>query len=308
MSKTTIAKFTAFVIWAAFAGGCDVASSGMPAQDSPYQPPKVVGTIKTKEIRESSGLAASRCSPGVLWTHNDSGDDAFIFAINLKGEVLGTWKVQNAENDDWEDMATYKDSAGKCWLYIGEIGDNKLQKAERTVYRVPEPSVTASTGSTKKDPLAAPGTEAMNFIYPDGSHNAETLMVHPKTGDIYVLTKMVTGPAEIYRIKPAFGSGQAQKAEHLGSISVPAIPNGLLTGGDISPDGRRVILCDYGQAFELALPDGVEQFDAVWKVTPVGVELGKRKNGETVCYSPDGMTLYATSERKDSPVIEVRRK
>ena len=308
MSKTTIAKFSAFVIWSIFVAGCDIASSSAPSQDSPYAPPRVVGTITSKDIRESSGLAASRCSSDVLWTHNDSGDDALIFAINLKGEVLGIWKIENATNEDWEDIAAFKDARGKCWLYIGEIGNNKLERPDHAIYRVPEPAVSGATNSSKKEPLSAPGTEVLRFAYPDGDHDAEALMVHPRSGDIYVLTKRVSGPSSVYRIRPAFREGRTQKAERIGDVSVPAVPNGLLTGGDISPDGRRVVICDYRQAYELALPGGVESFEDIWKETPIGVELGKRENGESVCYSADGSSIFATSERKNSPVIEVRRK
>ncbi len=314
MSKMTIAKFSCFVIFQCLIclliTGCEFVSPGVtkPAGGSPYAAPKVVGTITTKDINESSGIAASRCSSGVLWTHNDSGDEAFIFAINTKGEVLGTWKVQDASNIDWEDIAAFKDKAGKCWLYIGEIGDNKTKRPEHAVYRVPEPPVTGQTRSTKKDPLIAQGAESLKFSYPDYDQDAETLMVQPKSGDIYVLTKRVSGPSGVYRIKADFGAAQAQKAQHVGDVSVPSIPNGLLTGGDISPDGQRVILCDYAQAYELALPAGSQNFDDVWKTPPVSVELGKRENGESVCYSVDGSSIFATSERKNSPVIEVKRK
>src|SRR4051812_10257733 len=60
-----------------------------------YEKPKVVGTIKSAEIDESSGLTASRCNPNIFWTHNDSGDKAFIFAINPKGEKLATFRVKD---------------------------------------------------------------------------------------------------------------------------------------------------------------------------------------------------------------------
>lgn len=310
----TIAKFSHFVIFQSIVcvliAGCELVSPGVtkPAAGSPYAAPKVVGKITAADITESSGIAASRCNSGVLWTHNDSGDDAFIFAINVKGEVLGTWKVQQASNIDWEDIAAFKDNAGKCWLYIGEIGDNKTKRPEHAVYRVPEPRVTGETRSTKKDPLVAQGAESLKFSYPDYDQDAETLMVQPKSGDIYVLTKRVSGPSGVYRIKANFGIAQAQKAQHVADVSVPSIPNGLLTGGDISPDGQRVILCDYAQAYELALPAGSQNFDDVWKSPPVSVELGKRENGESVCYSVDGSSIFATSERKNSPVIEVKRK
>src|SRR5688572_12124996 len=135
MSNRTIAEFRGVVILLAvvviLTGSCSHAASNAryevdAGELSPdYDKPVVVGTIESKEITESSGLASSLCQPGILWTHNDSGDDAFIFAINSKGERLGTWLVKNARNDDWEDIASYKDASGTCYLYIGDIGNNK---------------------------------------------------------------------------------------------------------------------------------------------------------------------------------------
>ena len=145
MSNKTIANFSLFVIFTALAClfflGCGFVSSdvGKPPVDSSYGQPNVVGTIKVADITESSGLAASRCQSNVFWTHNDSGDDAFIFALNVSGDSLGTWKIPNAQNIDWEDIAAYKDRGGKCFIYIGEIGDNKSKRHEHAVYRVPEP-------------------------------------------------------------------------------------------------------------------------------------------------------------------------
>ena len=315
MSKRIIAKFSVFVISAAaastFFAGCAFVSSNADVSrpSSTYDPPKVNGQIKSADITESSGIAASRCQNNVFWTHNDSGDDAFLFAINGSGASLGTWKVANAENIDWEDMATYKDGSGKCFIYIGEIGDNKTKRREHTVYRVAEPVVDPNNASSnRKEPLTTANAEMLEFSYPDFDQDAETLMVHPRTGTIFVITKRVSGPAGVYSIKPEFNKTEVQKAERVADISVPAVPNGFLTGGDISPDGRRIIICDYAKAYEFVLPVGDPDFGNIWKQRPEPVDLGKRKAGESVCYSVDGSSIFATSEERNSPVIEVKRR
>ena len=315
MSNKTIAKFLTFVIFPALTGliftACPLVSSNDVANEpnSHFGPPIVIGTIKSADITESSGIAASRCQNGVLWTHNDSGDDAFIFAINLAGDNLGTWKIPNAANIDWEDIAAFKDKGGKCFLYIGEIGDNKAKRVEHAVYRVAEPTTSqADVNSSRQSPLSTQNAEILRFSYPDFNQDAETLMIHPKTGDIYVVTKRISGPAGVYRLKPEFDRDVATKAEKVAEISVPAIPNGFLTGGDISPDGRHVIICDYTRAYEFTLPDDARNFDDVWKQSAESVELGPRAIGEAVCYNVDGSSIFATSERKNSPLIEVRRR
>ncbi|CAN5505607.1 hypothetical protein BH10ACI3_BH10ACI3_19700 [soil metagenome] len=315
MLKKTIAKFYVFVIFAAavsaFFSACAYVGSDSPRSDagSRYSAPKVNGKIASSDITESSGIAASRCQSNVLWTHNDSGDDAFIFALNTTGGSLGTWRIPNAQNIDWEDIATYKDKAGKCFVFIGEIGDNKAKRHEHTIYRIQEPIVIpANANSSRKDPIISSEAEAVNFTYPDYDQDAETIMVNPKNGDIYVITKRVSGPAGIYRLKPDFGKAEPQKAESVAELSVPAIPNGFLTGGDISPDGRRVIICDYSQAYEYVLPGKATNFDDIWKQTPEPVELGARSAGEAICYSVDGTSLFATSEGRNAPLIEVKRR
>lgn len=315
MSNKTIAKFYVFVIPVAaaalFFSSCSNLSSKehKNERESHYDPPKVIGKIRSNDIDESSGIAASRCQNDVYWTHNDSDNGPYIYAFKASGDSLGTWKVQGAGSNDWEDIAAYKDSSGKCYLYIGDIGDNDLQFREHAVYRISEPIVKDSDAkSDRKSPLTTEPAEVVKFKYPDMNQNAETLMVQPMTGSIYVLTKRVVGPSGVYRIKPEFGNTETQKGQIIAEVSVPSIPNGLLTGGDISPDGKRVIICDYTQGYEFELPAGAVNFDEVWAQKPEIVDLGDRKQGEGVCYSVDGTSILATSEGKRSPVIEVKRK
>lgn len=315
MSRKTIAKFYAFVILAAVAAAIFSACSDISSKDpisatvSHYDTPKVIGKVKSGDVEESSGLAASRCQTDVFWTHNDSDNGPYIYAFRSSGENLGTWKVQNAESKDWEDIAAYKDKSGQCFIYIGDIGDNELQFRDHTVYRVAEPVITPSDAkSDRKNPLSTEPAETARYRYPDMNQNAETLMVQPMTGSIYVLTKRQAGPSGVYRIKPDFGNAEPQKAQIIAEVTVPSIPNGLLTGGDISPDGKRVIVCDYTQGYELTLPQNAANFDEIWVQKPEVVDLGERKQGEAVCYNVDGTSVFATSEGKKPPVIEVKRR
>lgn len=321
MLEKTITKFFSFVISFSlvcliFSGCSSVFSSRNGNADNQnanfsqnYDKPKVIGKIDSNEIKESSGIAASKCQPDVFWTHNDSGDDAFIFALDKKGEKLGTWKVAGAKNVDWEDIAEIKTSNGECVLYIGDIGNNTRIRDEFTVYRVKEPQVSADNkSSSKKNPAETESSEAIRFTYPDMRRDAETLMVHPNSGDIYILSKRLSGASAVYKLKSGFDINKTNKLEMITDFSVPAIPNGFLTGGDISPDGTRVVICDYFNAYELVLPEKAKNFDEIWKETPTTIELGAREQGEAVGYSADGKSIFATSEKKNAPLIEVKRK
>lgn len=204
------------------------------------------GRIAFAPIRESSGLIESRRHSGVIWTHNDSGDDARIFAIRPDGSLIlpeGTETaayqgiaVTGAKNRDWEDIAI--DGQGN--LYIGEIGNNGNRRQNLGVYIVPEP-----------DPLEASATEPAQFIpfrYPDQegfppekmNFDSEALVY---AGDsLYLLTKHRSdSETKLYR----FPSLQPQEEPHvlelLGSFDI----GGMVTGADVSLDGRNLVVVTY---------------------------------------------------------------
>lgn len=322
MLYKTIIKNRAFVISLIFFClifvGCSAVSSSNVKNNNKsgeknsfnYQKPQIVGQIKSNEITESSGIAASRCNQNVLWTHNDSGDGAFIFALNEKGGKLGTWKISGAKNKDWEDIAAFQDKqTGKCFLYIGDIGNNERLRSEMTIYRVVEPQISdENKNSSEKNPNETENAEAIKFEYSDMRHDAETLMVNPNTGDIYILTKRLSGASGVYKLAANYSLEKTNTLEKISDFSIPAVPNGFLTGGDISPDGKRVIICDYFSAYEIVLPENAKDFDEIWKQKPAIVELGEREQGEAIGYSTDGKTIFATSERKNSPLISAERK
>lgn len=274
-----------------------------------YGPPTTLAIIRDKSISESSGLVASRTTPGAYWTHNDSGDGPFIYAIDTHGDSLGTFRVNGAQNRDWEDIAAGPGPLpNKPYLYIGDTGDNDGVYPEVMVYRVAEPAPSAATRKfTKARPGSTEPAETIRLKYPDGPHDAEALLVHPRTGNIYLVTKVVMAIPAVYEAVAPFDAGKPVTMRRIGELKVPSLFGGVITGGNISPDGRRVALCDYFQGFELVLPAGSSDFNDIWKQKMTGFDLGKRKQGESITYRLDGKALLATSEGKQSPLIMVLR-
>ena len=274
-----------------------------------YGPASIVTTLKHPSVAESSGLAASRALPGAYWTHNDSGDGPFIYAFDGGGESLGVFRVTGAQARDWEDMAIGPGpQADKSYLYIGDIGDNQGSRSEVVVYRVVEPPLTAfDRKSTKKKPSATAPAQAIRLRYPDGSHDSETLLVHPRNGSIYLVTKVPLANPVVYEAVGPFDATKPSTMRRIGEIRVPSLFGGVLTGGSVSPDGRRVAFCDYFQGYELVLPLSAKDFNDIWKQRMTGFDLGKRKQGEAITYRLDGRTLLATSEGRAQPLVQVVR-
>ncbi len=274
-----------------------------------YAAPSILATIKEKSISESSGLTASRSTAGAYWTHNDSGDGPFIYALDARGDSLGIFRVNGAQARDWEDIAAGPGpKPNKSYLYIGDIGDNNRARDEVVVYRVPEPLLNAASRTlTKARPGSTDPAEAIRLKYPDGKHDAEALLVQPTTGNIYIVTKVLIANPVVYEAAAPFTAGQLVTMRRIGEVRVPSLFGGVITGGSVSPDGRRVALCDYFQGYELVLPASSKDFNDIWKEKMIGFDLGKRKQGESIAYRLDGKAFLATSEGKQSPIIQVLR-
>ncbi len=193
---------------------------------------KPTGSVMRLEgLPEASGLVASRSSAGRLWAHNDSGTPE-IFAVDASGKVAGRVAVSGAKLEDWEAMATSRCGGGTC-LYLADIGDNEASRKEITVYQVTEP--TAPGGSVSVDSV-------FRASYPDGSHDAETLLAAPD-GGLFVVTKGDTGPIALYRFPRELRDGATARLELVGTLAKDESPQtARVTDGAISADGAWVVL------------------------------------------------------------------
>jgi hypothetical protein len=275
-----------------------------------YGPAQKLADLQESAIKESSGLVASRTTKGLYWTHNDSGDGPFIYAFDVRGRRRGVWRVRGAAARDWEDIAAGPGpERNRHYLYIGDIGDNAGRRSEIVVYRVREPSVTpADAGSSKAKPLTTAPADSIRLTYPDGQHDAEALLVHPVTGSIYIVTKKPFANPAVYEAAAPLATDGVTVLARKGELKVPSILGGMITGGAISPNGRRVALCDYMQGYELVLPNGGGSFDAIWEQPLKTVALGQRKQGEAITYRLDGKALLATSEGFPAPLTQIERR
>jgi hypothetical protein len=323
--KIRVWKFLLVVLLVVLTGcqkGSHDAKAGRPSRDerseqkSATQPnenygaPIKLGVLEDQSIDESSGIVASRTTPGMYWTHNDSGDGPFIYAFDDHGHNHGVWRVTGALANDWEDIASGPGPiAGTNYLYIGDIGDNSGTRYPIIIYRIPEPTITAAEeGLKKKNAQPTETAEVLRLRYPDGHHNSEALMVHPVSGKIYLVTKVELGNARVYEADPAKVSDGLITLTRVGELSVPTVFGGMITGGSVSPDGLHVALCDYVQGYELVLPDKSSDFNLIWKQPLRPIALGKREQGEAIGYRLDGKALLATSEGRPTPLIQVERR
>lgn len=272
---------------------------------SDYGRPVKLGRLQDPSITESSGLAASRANPGLLWTHNDSGHDPLVYCIDTTGASCGTWTVTGAHARDWEDIAVGPGPVvGESYLYIGDIGDNGRTARTVTIYRIPEPHVDPARLSDPGRPHVTAAADALQLRYPDGPHDAETLLVHPFTGDLYVVSKEVV--SGVYKAPAPVNGSTITTLDLIAELSIFANLSDR-TGGAISPDGRRVALSTYGGAFELVLDTSARTpFDSIWSQTPTRIASTSLAQLEAITYGADGRGVFMTGEGPHSPIFEVR--
>lgn len=225
---------------------------------------------------ESSGLALSGVHDGVLWTINDSGGGALLFAIDTTGTLLSTIRVAGAQNRDWEDLAQAPCAEGSC-LYIADVGDNFERRGHGTIYRIPEPALS--------DSISAPA-EPLRFSYPDRPRNVEAVAVSP-AGSAYIIAKW--GDNAMYSL-PVTGGESVLQATKLLELRV----NEEITGASFTPDGRWLVIRSYRvMRFIRPREDGTLE----WVGDPAGVDLRPLQEpaGEAVAVRSDG-TVFLTSE------------
>ena len=206
-------------------------------------------------------------------------------------------RVRGASNVDWEDLASGPGADGRRTLYVGDIGDNDAVRDDLVVYRVRR-AVARSARSA--------AATALPFRYPDGRHNAEALFVDPASGRIYVVTKTRVAASRAGRALPlpAAARARAQRVtlEKVGGRFAKLVaPVPLVTGAAVSPDGTRLAIRTYIDAWEWRRRPG-SAFATLFAADSEHVALALERQGESIAYTSDGKALVTTSEQLPAPL------
>lgn len=242
-------------------------------------------------LAEASGLCASRRNPGVLWTHDDSGAGAELYAVDTAGTIRQRYTL-GFTPVDWEDIAIGPGpDPTKEYLYIGDVGDNNAVRSDCRLLRVEEPIVPGTQGAT-----IALAYESFSFTYPGGAQNCETLLMDWESGTPYLVEK-TSAQARVHRFPmPLSTSWTAANPVTLLQVATGGgFAATTLTGGDASRDANRVILRGYGGGTEYVRPAG-GSFDDIFATSGTAVSMPGGQQYEALCYSADGTQLFTTTE------------
>ncbi len=249
-------------------------------------------TVKEPAINEASGLASSIKTPGLLYTHNDSGGDAAVYVLNRRGLMPARIVLKGVTNRDWEDIATGTDPIdGKPYVFIAETGDNNARYKSVFIYRFAEPEILDTLITVSK-------IDKIEFTYEDGPRDAEALFADPRTGDLYVISKREEN-CGIYRLEYPQSFSKPNVARRVGSL-----PYNWITAADISPAGNRILVKTYSTIYCYKRGKNQSIAEALagkYKIMPYKLE----EQGEAIAFDENGKGYLTISERLGETPVEL---
>jgi hypothetical protein len=182
----------------------------------------VLFSFSDPTISEASALTP--LGKGLYATTNDSGDSGRVFTVDSSGDTVGVthWA---ADPVDVEGLAP----AGRHHVWVGDIGDNNSVWDSIRIAKVP-----VGRGERTVSPTV------YELVYPDGPHNAESLLAHPD-GQVFVATKD-WGGGRLYAVPERLDPNGPNRLKEV----APVIP--MATDGAFFPDGKHVVVRGYYSA------------------------------------------------------------
>jgi hypothetical protein len=253
----------------------------------------VAGIVSDPALTEISGMARGRRDRSVLWVHEDSGAQADAIAMTLTGQVRQTFRLTGAGHEDWEDMDIGPGPvAGTNYLYMGDIGDNGKKRADITIWRVPEPAVTGGGGIT-----ALAGAQGLVARYPDGAHNAEAMAVGAD-GTIYVFTKETS--TRVYAMPYPQSTTGTTTMTPVGAGTLGSRTD--VSGADIRPDGRALIVRGYRNAWQWPIVVGESMATSLQRTPCTTNTFREEIQGESIGYLGNDGSYVSTGEMSGAPI------
>jgi hypothetical protein len=276
--------------------------------------PNQVGQLQNSSIREASGLARSNIDPHRLWTMNDGGADPELYAIGVDGSDQGVFKIAGTRNRDWEDLASFV-LDGRPMLLIADIGDNLARRQSLTLYVLNEPQLTPVDEGTAG---ALEIAWQVNFVFPDGALDAESVSVDVSQEMVLILSKREI-PAVLYQLPLRTRSvdpDAAITATRVGTVESLPRPSKLdrdralarqdwhwqPTAMDISASGNAAVILTYRGIYLYQRANNQSWYEAL-QGEPEKIGMSGVKEAEAIAFSADGVAVFVTTEKRHAPLL-----
>jgi len=227
-------------------------------------------------LSEISGIAASTQHPGILWTHNDSGDGARVYALDAKTcEIRATVTMSGIDVADVEAIAVGRDAIGQPIVWVADIGGNTVRRSNVWLHSFSEPAQI-------RDQRVQVSSSAIT--YSDGPGDSESLLVEPTpNGRMWIVSKRQSSQGKFYALPEGFGPRTP-------SATVKAVGAApwLATDASFSPRGGQFVIRTYiGARTYKGDPPGEGER---------GLDVPSQGQSEAITFSADATAVYTISE------------
>ncbi|MCC9641496.1 hypothetical protein LOC71_04370 [Rhodopirellula sp. JC740] len=260
----------------------------------------VVVHLQDSELTESSGLVFSKKDPSCVWSHNDSGDRARLFAFDHRtGQRTGVWELESVDAIDWEDLAIVHQDADDdtvpSKLVVADCGDNLGRRDDVQLWWMDEMD-PRNSGTVLRQQL-----HSIRVTYPDGAHDCEAIWYDPSSRSLMLLCKRSIPWVGLYRVPIDLDAGPpSSKVE---AELLVRVPIAMATAADRDSSTGDVWVCTYWQAFRFPSKDGMDLVGQMSQ-TPSAIELRSLRQVEALAVCSDS-SVWVSSEGEPAPLVKI---
>ncbi|WDQ19063.1 hypothetical protein [Rhodopirellula sp. P2] len=256
--------------------------------------------LADEELNESSGMVFSLRDPTCIWSHNDSGDRARLFAFDAKtGQATGQWQFPGVTAVDWEDLAILPpiQSDAPARLVIADCGDNQA-KRDHIELLVVEEMDPRQSGELEPEQV-----RMVRVSYPDGAHDCEAIWFDEPSQELMLLCKRFVPWVGLYRVA-LFNEATGKLEQQVTARLVTQVPIALATAADRDLQTGDVWVATYWQAMKFSKADHATLKDQMAQ-TPIAIDLPSLRQVEAI--SVDSQSgVWVTSEGAPAPLVQLK--
>ena len=241
------------------------------------------------ELNENSGLIYYN---GLLWSFNDSGGENIIYGLDLGGEIQKTIEIENAENNDWEEIAQ-----DEKHIYIGDFGNNNGNRKDLKIYKIDKNDLDKKNEKVKADIIEIEYTDQKNFSFSMQNTEFDCEAMVGLKDYLYLFSKdWKNQMTTVYKVPKKEGK---YSIEPLEKFNV----NGLVTGADFSPDKKSLALVGYRDYIPFLWIFSGFKDDQFFSGEKVFLQMDSITNAQTegVCFLNNTILLISCEETSYFP-------
>ncbi len=226
-------KYIGIIILAIVFWRCDSSFANDKPEEKPTKEKIILVTNQLpSQVVEQSGMIWYN---NLIWVINDSGGNPELYAYNKQGELKRTVKIGNIENIDWEALA-----ADKHHFYIGDFGNNYGTRKDLRVLKISKSQIDNTTlDKVNAEIIHFKWSDQTDFSKRKHKHNFDCEAFFAYNNKLYLFSKNWDDyKTRIYKLPTEAG---AYTISPKATVNV----NFMVTGADVSPDGKVVALVGY---------------------------------------------------------------